>query len=89
MAEEPVTTAPPGPTKSLEEKRSLPAGVIAALAFGAVVLVGLYLLVGRQSGSGELSEPSPEAVAYARQEADSSFASFACPGHRSRYRLGR
>ena len=67
MAEEPITTTPPGPSKSIEEKRSLPAGVIAALAFGAVVLVGLYLLIGRQSGSGEQSGPSPEAVAYAAQ----------------------
>ena len=67
MAEEPVTTVPPGPSSNQEEKRTLPVGVITALAFGAVVLVGLYLLVGRQSGSGEQSEPSAEAAAYAEQ----------------------
>ena len=67
MAEEPVTTAPPGPSKNQEEKRALPVGVITALAFGAVVLVGLYVLVVRQSGSQTPTGPSQDAVTYAEQ----------------------
>lgn len=67
MAEEPVTTLPSEPGQSQDEKRSLPVGVIVALAFVAVVLVGVYLLVGRQSGSSAPGEPSQQAVAYADQ----------------------
>jgi len=67
MAEEPATTIPSEPGENREEKPSLPVGVITALAFGAVVLVGLYVLVARQSGSQTLTGPSRDAVAYAEQ----------------------
>ena len=67
MAEEPLTAAPPGPSNYQEGKRSLPVGVLVALAFVAVVLLGLYLLVARQSSTTRPADPSQEAVAYAER----------------------
>lgn len=64
MAEESQTTTPPGPPAPPEEKRGLPVGIIAGVVFAAVVLAGLYYVIGQQSKPAVLSQPSQEAQEY-------------------------
>ena len=60
MAEEPQTTQP----ARREEKRELPAGVIAGVVFMAAVLAGLYFVIEQQSQPAAQPAPTQEAEAY-------------------------
>jgi len=65
MAEEIQTTTPSGPLeRKREEKRDVPAGVIAAVVFVVVVLAGVYWVIQQQSVREAPLAPSPEAEAY-------------------------
>ena len=61
MAEEPQTTTQPA---EREEKRELPAGVIAGVVFMAAVLAGMYFVIERQSEPAAQPAPTQEAEAY-------------------------
>lgn len=58
MAEEEITTA------QRQEKRELPAGVIAGVVFMAAVLAGVYFVIEQQSEPATQPAPTPEAEAY-------------------------
>ena len=61
MAEEHQATTQPA---QREEKRELPAGVIAGVVFIAAVLAGLYFVIERQSEPVVRPAPTEEAEAY-------------------------
>jgi hypothetical protein len=60
MADEETTTQP----AQREEKRELPAGVIAGVVFMAAVLAGVYFVIEQQSDPSPQPAPTQEAEAY-------------------------